>query len=162
VKIQKNAVVTIHYTLKDESGKILDSSRDRDPLDFLQGAGQIIPGMEKALDGRGSGEEFSVVVEPEEGYGVRDETLIYKVPREHFESVEGIEVGMQFQVDTGEGPILMNVAGIEEDGIVLDGNHPLADERLFFDVSILDVREATEAEIKGCGDCSGCCGCQDQ
>jgi len=161
VKIQKNAVVTIHYTLKDESGKILDSSRDRDPLDFLQGSGQIIPGMEKALEGRSSGEEFSVVVEPEEGYGVRDESLVYKVPREHFEGVEGIEVGMRFQVDTGEGPMLMNVAGIEEDRIVLDGNHPLADERLFFEVSILGIREGTEAEIKGCGDCSGCCGCQD-
>lgn len=161
MKIRKDAVVTIHYTLKDESGKILDSSRDRDPLDFLQGSGQIIPGMEMALEGRSSGEDFSVVVEPEEGYGVRDESLVYKVPPRHFEGVEEIEVGMRFQVDTGDGLMLMNVAGIEEDGIVLDGNHPLADEPLFFDVSILDVREGTEAEIKGCGDCSGCCGCQD-
>ncbi len=160
MKIGKNTMVSIHYTLKDESGQVLDSSEGRDPLSFIQGAGQIIPGMEKALEGRTAGEEFNVAVEPEEGYGTRDESLVFKVPKEQFQEIGEIEIGMRFQVDMGEGPALMNVAAIEEDGVVLDGNHPLADERLLFDVSVLDVREATPEELSQCGDCSCCDGCQ--
>ena len=160
MKISNNSMVSIHYSLKDESGKMLDSSRDRDPLSFSQGSGQIIPGMEKALEGRTAGEEFSLVVEPEEGYGRRNESFVCKVPKEQFQEIGDIEEGMRFQVDMGEGHLVMSVAAIEEDGVVLDGNHPLADMRLFFDVSIQDVREATTEELKGCQDCSGCSGCQ--
>jgi len=161
MKIRKDAMVSIHYTLTDDSGQILDTSKGREPLNFIQGSGQIIPGIEKALEGRRSGEEFSVVVEPEEGYGKRDESFLCKVPKDQFQEIGEVEVGMRFQVDMGEGPLLMNVAAIEDDGVVLDGNHPLADTRLMFDVSVLDVREATEEELKGCQDCSTCGGgCQ--
>ena len=161
MEIRKDAMVTIHYTLKDESGEVLDSSKGRDPLNFIQGSGQIIPGMEKALEGRAAGDEFSIVVEPEEGYGVRDESFLCKVPKDQFKGIGEVNIGMRFQVDMGEGPHLMSVAAVEEDGVVLDGNHPLADTRLMFDVSVIDVREATREELQGCQDCSTCSGgCQ--
>ena len=147
MKIEKNKMVSIHYTLRDESGDVLDSSKDRDPLDYIQGAGQIIPGMEKALEGKEAGEEMSLVVEPEEGYGKRDESLVYKVPKEQFQGIDDIKVGMCFQVNPGDGPLLMSVSGVEEDEILLDGNHPLTDMVLSFEISIINVREATKEEL---------------
>ena len=156
MEIGNNMKVSIHYTLKDETGQIIDSSRDRGPLEFIHGTGQIIPGVEKALEGRKAGEEFTVVVEPEEGYGTRDESLVYKVPKDHFDQIDQIEIGMRFQVNAGDGPHLANVAAIEEDGIVLDGNHPLADMRLHFEISVLDIIKAAREEIEGCQSCAGC------
>ncbi len=156
MKIEKDTVVSIHYTLRDDSGDVIDSSKDRDPLDFIQGAGQIIPGIEKALEGRKSGEEMSVVVEPEDGYGKRDESLVYKLPREQFQDIGEIEVGMRFQVNDGDGQLLMNVAAVDEEGVVLDGNHPLADMRLSFDITVVNVREATKEELSGNEHASGC------
>jgi FKBP-type peptidyl-prolyl cis-trans isomerase SlyD len=150
MKVEKDSVVSIHYTLRDESGEVIDSSRGREPLEYVHGAGHLIPGMEKALEGRKAGEEVSVVVEPEDAYGERDESLVYKVPREQFQGVGEVQVGMTFQVNAGDEPLLMNVAGVEEDNITLDGNHPLADMRLSFDVSIVDVREATQEELTPC------------
>lgn len=147
MKVEKDNVVSIHYTLRDESGEVIDSSSGREPLEYIQGAGHIIPGMEKALEGREEGDEVSVVVEPEDGYGHRDESLVYKVPSEQFKGVGDVQVGMTFQVNTGDGPILANVAHVEEDSIILDGNHPLADMKLSFEVSIVKIREATEEEL---------------
>ena len=147
MKIGKDNMVSIHYTLRDEAGEIIDSSRDHNPLDYIQGAGQIVPGMEKALEGKNSGDEMSVVVEPEEGYGRRDESLVHKVSKKEFQGIDKIETGMCFQVNAGDGPILMNVAAVEEDEVVLDGNHPLADMRLFFEISIVNVRETSEEEL---------------
>jgi FKBP-type peptidyl-prolyl cis-trans isomerase SlyD len=112
--------------------------------------------MEKALEGREAGEKISVVVEPEDGYGERDESLVYKVPREQFQGVEEVQVGMTFQVNAGDGPLLMNVARVEDDSITLDGNHPLADMRLSFDVSVVTVREATREELTACEHGPGC------
>ncbi len=156
MKIEKDKMVSIHYTLRDESGGVMDSSRDRDPLDFIQGSGQIIPGIEKALEGKEAGEEMSVVVEPEEGYGRRDESLVYQVPKDQFQGIDEIEVGMCFQVNAGDGPLLMNVASVEEDGIVLDGNHPLSDMQLSFEISIVNVRDASKEELEGNGHGKGC------
>ena len=147
MQVAKDTVVSIHYTLKDDSGQVLDSSDGRDPLDYIQGASQIIPGLESALEGKAAGEELSVVIEPEEGYGARDEQLVYEVSRSEFEDLEDIQVGMQFRVGTDQGPIVMTVTGIEEDMISLDGNHPLADVQLSFEVAILSVREATPEEL---------------
>ena len=156
MKIEKDKFVSIHYTLRDEAGDIIDTSDGRDPLDYIHGASQIIPGMERALEGREAGEDISVVVEPEDGYGKRDESLVYEVPREQFEGLDVIEVGMCFQVNSGDGPLLMNVVGVEENSITLDGNHPLADMRLSFNVSILNVREATREELASCQHATGC------
>lgn len=160
MQISKNSVVSIHYTLKDEKGEILDTSEGRDPLDYLHGAGQIIPGLENELEGRSAGEEFSVVIEPEQGYGSRDEALVYEVPKSEFETPEEIEVGMQFRVGAEGGSMVMVVAGMQDDTVTLDGNHPLAGVSLAFDVSVAGVREATEEEVKASQHVHGAgCGC---
>jgi FKBP-type peptidyl-prolyl cis-trans isomerase SlyD len=156
MKIDKDRVVSIHYTLKDESGEVIDTSSGRDPLNYVHGASQIISGMEKALEGLKAGEEISVVVEPQQGYGERDESLVYEVPRDQFQGIEDIQVGMCFQVNSADGPLLMNVIDIEGESITLDGNHPLADMRLYFDISIVGVREATEEELASCQHAPGC------
>jgi len=160
MQIGKNSVVSIDYTLKDESGEVLDTSDGREPLEYLQGAGQIIPGLESELEGKKIGDAFSVVIEPEQGYGSRDESLINEVPKSEFETPDEIEIGMQFSVGAEDGTVIMVVAGVDDDIVTLDGNHPLAGVSLNFDVSIADVREATEEEIKASQHVHGSgCGC---
>ena len=156
MKIGKDSVVSIHYRLTNESGDIIDTSSGREPLEYVHGAGHVIPGMEKALEGREAGEEVSVVVKPEDGYGQRDESLVYRVPREQFQGIGDIQVGMSFQVNPGDGPVLATVAHVEEDDIILDGNHPLADMTLTFEVSIVKVRDATQEELEACQHGPGC------
>ena len=160
MQVGRNSVVSIHYTLKDENGEVLDSSEGREPLDYLHGAGQIIPGLESELEGKKQGDEFSVVIEPERGYGSRDENLVHEVPKSEFDMSEEIEVGMQFRVGGPGGDRIMVVAGVHENTVTLDGNHPLAGVSLAFDVSVAGVREATEEEIKASHSVHGTeCGC---
>jgi FKBP-type peptidyl-prolyl cis-trans isomerase SlyD len=148
--IGKDSVVSIHYTLKDEAGEVLDTSDGREPLDYVHGAGQIIPGLENELEGKKSGDGFSVVIEPKQGYGDRDESLVHEVPKTEFEAPDEIEVGMQFRVGAEGGNLVMVVAGVSDDSVILDGNHPLAGVTLNFDVNVEGVREATEEELKAC------------
>ena len=160
MQIGTNSVVSIHYTLKDETGEVLDASEGREPLDYIHGSRQIIPGLENALEGKSKGEELSVVIEPENGYGTRDESLVHEVPKSEFEVPDEIEVGMQFRVGDEGGTLIMVVAGVGDEVVTLDGNHPLAGVTLSFDVSIADVREATEEEIKASQHAHGSgCGC---
>ena len=160
MQIGTNSVVSIHYTLRDETGEVLDASEGREPLDYIHGSGQIIPGLENALEGKSKGEELAVVIEPVNGYGTRDESLVHEVPKSEFETPDEIEVGMQFRVGDEGGTLVMVVAGIGDDVVTLDGNHPLAGVTLSFDVSIADVREATEEEIKASQHVHGSgCGC---
>jgi FKBP-type peptidyl-prolyl cis-trans isomerase SlyD len=160
MQIGTNSVVSIHYTLKDDTGEVLDASEGREPLDYIHGSGQIIPGLENALEGKSQGEELSVVIEAENGYGTRDESLVHEVPKSEFETPDEIEVGMQFRVGDEGGTVIMVVAGIGDEMVTLDGNHPLAGVTLSFDVSIADVREATEEEIKASQHVHGSgCGC---
>ena len=160
MQIGKDSVVSINYTLKDDSGEVLDTSDGREPLDYIHGSGQIIPGLENALEGKSQGEELSVVIEAENGYGTRDESLVHEVPKSEFETPDEIEVGMQFRVGDEGGTLIMVVAGIGDEIVTLDGNHPLAGVTLSFDVSIADVREATEEEIKASHHVHGSgCGC---
>ena len=160
MQIGTNNVVSIHYTLRDETGEVLDASEGREPLDYIHGSGQIIPGLENALEGKSKGEELAVVIEPENGYGTRDESLVHEVPKSEFETPDEIEVGMQFRVGDEGGTLVMVVAGVGADVVTLDGNHPLAGVTLSFDISIADVREATEEEIKASQHVHGSgCGC---
>ena len=160
MQIGTNSVVSIHYTLRDETGEVLDASESREPLDYIHGSRQIIPGLENALEGKSKGEELSVVIEPENGYGTRDESLVHEVPKSEFEVPDEIEVGMQFRVGDEGGTLIMVVAGVGDEVVTLDGNHPLAGVTLSFDVSIADVREATEEEIKASQHVHGSgCGC---
>lgn len=144
----RERVVSIEYTLRDESGNVLDSSDGRAPLSYLHGAKRIIPGLERALDGKSPGDEFEVTVSPAEAYGERHPELVQSVPRESFPEGTAPRVGQQVQVQTEIGPRVVIVAKVEDDAVTLDGNHPLAGQPLSFAVKVVDVRAATPAEIE--------------
>lgn len=148
MKIAKDFVVSMHYTLRDQAGNVLDSSSGRDPLFFLQGHGNIIPGLEKALEGLAVGDHLNVSVAPEDGYGLREEELQQEIPISAFSGVEKVEVGMQFQAQSPQGPIMITVVEVGEETATVDGNHPLAGQTLFFEVDIATVRVATAEEIE--------------
>jgi FKBP-type peptidyl-prolyl cis-trans isomerase SlyD len=146
--IAENKVVTLHYTLTDKEGTVIDKSDDGSFL-YLHGASNIIPGLENALTGKKSGEELKVTVEPEDGYGVRDDARLESVPREMFPEDTEIEAGMQFHAEGPEGQMItVTVAGVEEDTVTIDGNHPLAGVQLNFDVKVVDVRDASAEELE--------------
>lgn len=147
MKIQDNCVVSIHYTLTNDEGDVIDTSEGRDPLRYLQGHGNIIPGLEQALLGLVAGDSLNVTVEAEDAYGPVQDSLIQAVPREAFDGVDTIEVGMQFQAQTAQGPIPVTVIAVDEESVTLDGNHELAGVRLNFAVQIADVRAASAEEI---------------
>ena len=145
--IGDKSVVTIHYTLTDDAGEVLDNSRDSDPMVYLHGASNIIPGLEKQLTGKTAGATLKVTVSPEEGYGEHSPEAIQKVPRSAFEGVEDIQPGMQFQTEGPQGMQIIVVAEVSEEEVTVDANHPLAGKTLHFDVSIEAVRDATPEEL---------------
>ena len=147
--IKENSAVSFHYTLTDDDGQTLDSSAGKDPLAYLHGAGNIIPGLESALEGKAVGDAMVVAVTAAEGYGEVQQELIQEVPRDAFQGVDSIEVGMQFEAQTGQGgSVPVTVTAVTDEVVTVDGNHPLAGKNLNFDVSIEDVREATEEELE--------------
>jgi FKBP-type peptidyl-prolyl cis-trans isomerase SlyD len=148
VDITADRVVTIHYTLKDDSGTVLDSSAGGDPLAYIQGHGNLISGLEKALEGKTGGDKMAVTISAADGYGTRNEALIQRVPRRALQGAGDIRKGMQFQARTEDGMRMFTVTGIAGDMVTLDGNHPLADKTLHFDVEILSVREASAEELE--------------
>jgi len=148
MQIAEKTVVSIHYTLTNAEGETLDSSNGQDPLAYLHGAGNIIPGLENALVGKTVGDSLQVTVEPEEGYGpVRDE-LVQDVDRSAFSGIEDIQTGMQFMAQTPWGEQPVTVVKVEGDSITLDGNHPLAGQTLTFDVEVVEIRDATDEEVE--------------
>ena len=147
MQIEPNSVVTLHYTLKDNDGNIIDQSDDGSFL-YLHGAMNIIPGLENALTGKTAGDEFSVTVSPEEGYGEKDPQRIQEVPKEMFENAADIQVGLQFHAQAPDGnAMIVTVAEVKEETVVIDANHALAGVELNFDVKVVEVREASEDEI---------------
>jgi FKBP-type peptidyl-prolyl cis-trans isomerase SlyD len=148
VDITADRVVTLHYTLKDDGGSLLDSSAGGEPLAYIQGHGNLVIGLEKALEGKAAGTSLTVVVTPAEGYGTRDESLIQRVPKRSLQGAGTIAKGMQFQARTDDGMRLFTVTAVIGDMVTLDGNHPLADQKLHFDVQIVGVREATTEELE--------------
>jgi len=148
VEISSDRVVTIHYTLKDDSGTVLDSSSGGEPLAYIQGHGNLVSGLEKALEGKENGNTLAVVVSPAEGYGKRDEALIQRVPKRSLQGAGDIKKGMQFQARTDDGMRLFTVTAVIGDMVTLDGNHPLADQTLHFEVEVVGVREATTEELE--------------
>ncbi|MBS0212538.1 MAG: peptidylprolyl isomerase [Proteobacteria bacterium] len=145
--IADRAVALFHYTLTDPAGAVIDASPAGQPLAYLHGAGNIVPGLEQAMQGRSAGDRFDVIVSPEQGYGERDPGLVQVVPRAAFQGVDSIEPGMQFQAQGGHGPMLVTVAAVDADSVTVDGNHPLAGVPLHFAVEIAQVREATAEEL---------------
>jgi FKBP-type peptidyl-prolyl cis-trans isomerase SlyD len=148
VNIGEKSVVTFHYTLTNSNGEELDSSAGRDPMKYLHGASNIVPGLEKEMEGKSSGDKLKVEVQPEEGYGEVNPQMIQKVPHSAFEGVPEIKPGMQFQAQGPGGETQhITVKEVTGDEVIVDGNHPLAGQVLHFDVTIEDVREASEEEL---------------
>ena len=141
-------VVSIHYTLTDHDGETLDTSSGGDPLMYLHGAGNLIPGLESALVGKSVGEQLDATIRPEDAYGAVDPELVQLVPHEAFEDIDEIEVGMELEAEAPEGESrLVVVQEVTEEGVLIDGNHPLAGQVLHFDVTVADIKEATDEEI---------------
>lgn len=139
----------MHYELKDAQGEVLDSSKGQEPLVYLHGAGNIIPGLEEALVGKTVGDTVDAVIAPEKGYGMPVDALVQTVPKEAFgEEVSKVEVGMRFQAETEQGPVPVVVTAMDDTTVTVDGNHPLAGKELHFNVSIAEVREASAEETE--------------
>lgn len=148
MQIEENSVVTLHYTLKDNDGRIIDYSTDGTFL-YLHGASNIIPGLENALTGKSAGDELTVKVLPEDGYGEKEENRIQEVPKNMFDNADEVKVGVQFHAQGPDGAdIVVTVTEVKDDSVVIDGNHALAGKELNFDVKVIDVREASEEEIE--------------
>ena len=148
MQISEKKVASIDYTLKNDAGDVVDTSSGREPLAYVHGANNIIPGLEKALEGKAVGDTVEVTVEPAEAYGDRQESLVQEVPREAFQGVDEIKEGMQFQAQGPQGPVLVTVKAVADDKVTIDGNHPLAGETLHFSVEVKDVRDATAEEME--------------
>ena len=148
MQIAANKAVSIDYTLTNDDGEVLDSSVGGAPLVYLHGAGNIIPGLEKALEGKAAGDDVKVTVEPEEAYGEFNAELIAVLGRNMFEGVDELEVGMQFHASGPDGSMqIVTIKALEGDEVTVDGNHPLAGERLTFEVKVVEVRDAQDEEI---------------
>ncbi|HEY3486594.1 MAG TPA: peptidylprolyl isomerase [Gammaproteobacteria bacterium] len=147
MSIKDNDVVQFHYTLKDETGQELETSRGHEPVTYLHGHGSMIPGLEKAIHGRKSGESFNITVPPEDAYGPRQENAIQRISIKHLHGAKNWKPGMLAVVETDHGPRQVMVVKVGHSMADVDVNHPLAGKTLSFDVEILEVRAATEEEL---------------
>ena len=146
MQIADGKVAFFHYTLTNDQGDVLDTSSGKDPLGYVHGTGTIIPGLEEAMTGKSAGDSFKVSIEPKDAYGVHDQTLMQRVPRQMFPPNEELKQGMQFQADTENGQHVVTIIEVGESEVTVDGNHPLAGVRLNFAIDIQNVRDATEEE----------------
>lgn len=146
MRIESRKVAIIEYTLTDSDGNVIDSSKEDGPLTYLHGFGNIVPGLETALEGKTVGDKLEVEVAPEDGYGDRDESLVQAIPRSRFPAVD-IEVGAQFHAESDGHAHVVTIVGVTPDEVTVDANHPLAGETLHFDVTVTGVRDATEEEL---------------
>jgi FKBP-type peptidyl-prolyl cis-trans isomerase SlyD len=146
--IESGKVISIHFTLTNDAGKVIDSSSGREPMAYLHGGGNLVPGLERALEGRRVGDKFQVSVAPAEGYGERDEALLQQVPRRSFKGLREIKAGMQLQANTPQGMRVFTVLRIAGDMVTLDGNHPHAGKTLHFAVEITAIRAASAEEVE--------------
>jgi len=147
MKVSKNKVVLIAYTLTDKDGHTIDKSDEKKPLAYIQGIGNIIPGLEKEMEGKTKGDKFTVTVKPVDAYGERRKDLLHEVDKTVFDGEEELKVGMRVNVQTPNGDMIAEVIDVSEDKFSLDLNHPLAGLELTFDVKVLNVREASEIEL---------------
>lgn len=178
MEIKKDRVVTIDYSLRDDTGRVIDSSSEAEPLVYLHGNENIIPGLERELEGKNPGDALKCSIAPTDAYGDRDESLVFKVQKKEFGENAEVAPGMQFEAHGENGVQIVTVVKIDGEDVTLDANHPLAGETLHFDVKVVDVRDATAEEIEhghvhgdhdhecgddcDCGDeCGDDCGCDD-
>lgn len=148
MQIAANKAVSIDYTLTNDAGEVIDSSAGAAPLVYLHGCGNIIVGLEKALEGKQAGDQLNVTIEPEDAYGEYSAELVAVLDRAMFEGVDELEVGMQFHASAPDGGMqVVTIRDIEGNDVTVDGNHPLAGQRLTFDVKVVQVREASAEEV---------------
>ncbi len=147
MKIERGRVVKMHYRLRDESGETLEASDEKTPLSYLHGYGNLVPGLEKALEGCDAGLKTTVTIGPADAYGERDEAAVIRAPREEFPEDLDLTPGAEVQAETPDGPITFKVVSADAKEAVLDANHPLAGRTLTFDVEVVDVRLASKDEI---------------
>lgn len=145
--IENKRVVSFHYTLTNEAGEELESSRGRDPMAYLHGAHNIIPGLEKAMAGKGAGDQFQVTLPPAEAYGERNPSNIQRIASKHFRNPRGLQPGQLVSLQTREGERPAVIVKVGRFNVDVDANHPLAGQTLTFDVEVIDVREASPEEI---------------
>ena len=146
--IEKNKVVLINYSVKSTTGELIDSSTNDDPLGFIFGTGSLIKGLEKELDGKKVGDAFQATIPPNEAYGDKNPNAIQTLPLTQFQEKDKVEVGAMFQMVNNQGQQLMaRVTGVDGENVTVDMNHPLAGETLNFDITILEVRDATAEEL---------------
>jgi FKBP-type peptidyl-prolyl cis-trans isomerase SlyD len=143
MEIADRRVATVHFTLTDEQGKTVASTRGHAPLVHLQGTGGIVPALEQALDGKKAGDRFEVTVEPQRGFGQRHPELVQTLPRSAFKGRQAPEVGGRLQAQTARGPLEVVVTAMDGESISVDGNHPLAGQTFKLEVEVVDVRLAT-------------------
>jgi len=160
MKIEKNSAVSIHFGVAEVDGNPLDSTENGSPLEYIQGTQFLVPGLEKELEGKEVGYKFDVTLQAEDAYGPFQEALVQEVPRNLFEGVDEIEVGMSFQAETEQGPRTVEVTAVTEDMISIDANHPLAGMALQFVGEVMAVRPATAEElahghVHSAGGCGG-------
>lgn len=148
MQIADRTVVHFHYTLTNPSGVVIDSSRERGPLPYLHGAGNIVPGLEKAMVGRSVGDSFTVVVAAAEGYGESNPDMVQQVPRSAFPADIEIAPGMEFEANGPMGSMTVVVQAVDAETVTVDANHPLAGVDLHFDIEVTDIRDATLEELK--------------
>ena len=161
MNIADKMYVAIDYTLTLESGQEIDKSPEGEPLGFITGTGQIIPGLEKALMGRAAGDSAKLVVEPEDAYGPVREDLFQEIPRSQFPEDVDVKTGMAFEAQGPRGPFMITVAKVNDnDTVTVDLNHPMAGKQLHFDVNVVEVREPTSDELaQAAARFSSGCGC---
>ncbi|MDP3904458.1 MAG: peptidylprolyl isomerase [Methylococcaceae bacterium] len=147
MQVADNLAVSIHYTLTNDEGEVIDTSEGDEALAYLHGYGNIISGLESALTGKSVGDKFKVRIDAEDAYGEIEDDRVQIVSIEMFEGVDELEVGMQFHADVSSGPGVITIINIDGDDITIDGNHPLAGVPLTFDVEVVDIRPATDEEI---------------
>jgi FKBP-type peptidyl-prolyl cis-trans isomerase SlyD len=166
MKIQNDCYVEIDYRLTSDTGEVLDESEPDHPLAFIFGRGQMIPGLEMKMEGMGEGEEAKITVEAEDGYGLVREELFREMPKDSFPEDLELTPGMHLRASGPHGPLTLTVKSVQEDTVTIDLNHPLAGQRLHFDVKVVESREATDEEIlamsascspDACAGCGGSC-----
>lgn len=144
MKISNDSVVSFHFNL-NVNGKTVESSFGSEPLVYLHGRNAIVPGLEEVLNTHAKGDKLNVTLPPEKAYGLRNENLMQKVPRDQFP--ENVKVGMQFQVDSPQGPMILTVANVSDKEVTIDGNPEMAGQTLNFEIEVMDVRAATKEEL---------------
>lgn len=146
--IGKNAVVSINYTLTNDAGEVMDTSEGREPLTYLHGANNLIPGLEKEMEGKTSGQSFKVTIPPAEAYGESNPELVQTLSKDMFKGVDKVEPGMGFTAQGPQGEQHIVVTAVDGDQVTIDANHPMAGKTLHFAVEIVNVRDASEEEIE--------------